>query len=61
MGDGSPIKGGLVICTDSFSMEDVVLLLNVLVVKYGLDCTNRNRDGAPRLYIKKNLWIIYER
>ena len=53
MGDGSPIKGGLVICTDSFSMEDVVLLLNVLVVKYGLDCTICNRDGAPRLYIKK--------
>lgn len=54
MGDGSYIKGGLVICTDSFAMEDVVLLFNVLTIKYGLDCTIRKLDSAPRIYIKVN-------
>lgn len=30
---------GLVLCTDSFSLEQTTLLLNVLVIKYELDCT----------------------
>jgi hypothetical protein len=39
MGDGSAINRGLVLCTDSFTLEQVTLLLNVLVIKYELDCT----------------------
>jgi len=39
MGDGSAVNKGLVLCTDSFSLEQTTLLLNVIVIKYELDCT----------------------
>jgi hypothetical protein len=40
MGDGGYQPGGsLVLCTDSFSLHDVILLMNVLMVKYGLECS----------------------
>lgn len=39
MGDGSAVNGGLVICTDCFTLEQTTLLLNVLVIKFGFDCT----------------------
>jgi len=37
-GDGSHVNGGVVICTDSFSIQDVVLLVNVLIIRYDLNC-----------------------
>lgn len=39
-----PIKGivvGLILCTNSFTIQEVVLLLNVLMIKYRLNCTLR--------------------
>jgi hypothetical protein len=29
---------GVVICTDSFTIQDVVSLANVLIIRYGLSC-----------------------
>jgi LAGLIDADG DNA endonuclease family len=54
MGDGSYKQGGLIICTDSFSIPDVVLLINVLIVKYQLECSLQMYDGLPRIYIKRS-------
>ena len=42
MGDGSVQRHGLIICTDSYFIEDVVRLINVLIIKYRVDCTIRN-------------------
>jgi hypothetical protein len=39
MGDGAAQAHGLIICTDSFSIEDVVRLINVLIIRYRLECT----------------------
>jgi hypothetical protein len=36
MCDGSVHPSGLVLCTDSFSVPDVVRLMNVLRIRYGL-------------------------
>ena len=36
MGDGVAKESGLLICTDSFSILDVVSLSNILRIKYGL-------------------------
>ena len=52
MGDGSAI--GLVLCTDSFTLEQVTLLLNVLVIKYEFECTLWNSNSNWRIYIKRN-------
>jgi len=52
MGDGSSQGSGLVICTDSFSVQDVVRLMNVLIIRYRLDCTFRDSGGFNRIYIR---------
>ena len=46
------VKGGLVLCTDSYTIQDVVLLVNVLIIRYGLVCRLRHIKG-PRIYILK--------
>lgn len=53
MGDGSAANRGLVICTDCFTLEQTTLLLNVLVIKYELDCTLWNNNSNWRIYIKR--------
>jgi len=41
MGDGTAREYGLEICTNSYSLEDVVRLINVLMIRYRLECTIR--------------------
>jgi hypothetical protein len=59
MGDGSYQPGdSLVLCTNSFSLQDVILLMNVLMVKYGLECSlnhyhSRNNQNLYRIRIPK--------
>lgn len=54
MGDGSAQRHGLLICTDSYSLQDVMRLMNVLVVKYRLECTLRYHSlKFPRIYIRQ--------
>jgi hypothetical protein len=54
-GDGAKIKHGLRLCTDSFSFYEVISLMNVLKIKFNLDCTMIIRDQKhPRIYIKKH-------
>lgn len=54
MGDGSAEKAGLKICTDSYSIKDVVRLINVLIIKYRLECTIReHKKNQYRIYIKQ--------
>lgn len=45
---------GLALCTDSFTVEEVVRLMNVLIVRYQLDCTlyfHEPNQISPRIYI----------
>lgn len=54
MGDGSAQRHGLVLCTDSYTIPEVVRLMNVLMIRYGLDCTLRfNSSSHSRIYIKQ--------
>ena len=41
MGDGTALQHGLIICTNSYSIEDVVRLINVLIIRYELECKIR--------------------
>jgi len=53
--DGSRTPSGLVLCTDSFSLELVELLVKVLTVKFGLACTIRKTSKLKtqyRIYIR---------
>lgn len=54
MGDGSAQRHGLILCTDSYTIPEVVCLINVLMIRYRLDCTVRfHTSSQPRIYIKQ--------
>jgi hypothetical protein len=40
-GDGVARSHGLIICTDSYKVEDVAKLINVLKIRYNIDCILR--------------------
>lgn len=40
-GDGQTSRHGLILCTNSYSIQDVVRLINALVVRYRLECNIR--------------------
>jgi hypothetical protein len=53
MGDGKAQRSGLVICTDSFSVEEVARIITVLYVRYDIDSTLQYSSiGNPRIYIR---------
>lgn len=54
MGDGSVRNEGLTLCTESFTLSDVIRLMNVLRIKYLLDCSVHYNLGKPRIYILKS-------
>jgi hypothetical protein len=47
IGDGTWTDPGTLLCTNSFTFPDVVCLMNVLVIRYGLVCTLRKDRGRP--------------
>jgi hypothetical protein len=54
MGDGSVSRHGLLLCTDSFTIPEVVKLMNVLIIRYQLNCTLRfHTPTQPRIYIRE--------
>lgn len=51
MGDGAIKNKGLTLCTDSFTTQDVVKLMNVLLIKYDIKSTIHMENKRPRIYI----------
>ena len=56
MGDGGFKSKGIFICTDSYSIQDVVRIINVLIIRYDLKCTlHKSSNGLGyRIYISRN-------
>lgn len=56
-GDGSVRSLGLILCTDSYTLKDVIRLMNVLIIRYELHCTLRLikniNSNKYRIYIKQ--------
>lgn len=50
-GDGFKCGPGVVLCTDSFSLEDTIKLLNVIIIKFTKKCTLRAYRKGYRIYI----------
>jgi hypothetical protein len=55
-GDSTTKNTGLIICTDSYTIQDVVRLMNVLILRYDLKCTlHKSSNGLGyRIYISTN-------
>ncbi len=61
MGDGSYVSNGILLCTDSYSIQDIVRLMNVLIIRYDLKCTLHkiNKNQTYRIYISRNsIWKV---
>jgi len=54
MGDGYFSSKSIGICTDSFSLVDVIRIMNVLIVRYELKCTLHKSNQNYRIYISIN-------
>jgi hypothetical protein len=54
MGDGTYNGITLLLCTNSYSIKEIVFLINVLIIKYDVHCTIRYYNNIyPRIYILK--------
>ena len=53
MGDGNYSSKGIALCTDSYGVEDVVRLMNVLIIRYDLKCTLQKKNDNYRIYISR--------
>lgn len=53
MGDGAKRNKGIVLCTDNYTLYDVILLINILKIKLNLDCTIHNDGNKYRIFINK--------
>jgi len=52
MDDGQYVKnGGLTLCTDNFTADEVLQLKSILESKYGLICTLHKKNHNQRIYI----------
>jgi hypothetical protein len=52
MDDGQYVKnGGLTLCTDNFTSEEVQRLKLILESKYGLICTLHKKNNNQRIYL----------
>ena len=55
-GDGGFKSKGIYLCTDSYTVQDVVRLMNVLIIRYELKCTlhKASNDKGYRIYISRS-------
>jgi len=51
MGDGAKKNKGVTLCTDSFTFKEVVILMNILKIKYNINSTIHLEKHNPRIYI----------
>jgi hypothetical protein len=57
MGDGSKRAKGLVLCTDNFSLHEVVLLVNILIIKFDIKPTIQKEKDKFRIYLNEKSLI----
>lgn len=53
MGDGSKRAKGLVLCTDNFTLQEVVILVNILIIKFDINPTIQKEKNNFRIYINE--------
>jgi LAGLIDADG DNA endonuclease family len=58
MDDGYKSTNGFYFCTESFSPDDLQLLIDMLTNKFNLDCSLHKHTNGSRIYIKKILLLI---
>lgn len=53
MGDGAKHNRGLILCTDGFTIKEVILLMNIMKIKFDINPTMYQFKNKPRIHILK--------
>lgn len=53
MGDGSKKAKGLILCTDGFKLQEIVLLTNILIIKFDIKPTIQKEKNKFRIHINE--------
>lgn len=53
MGDGAKRNKGVTLCTDNFTLPEVVLLINILIIKFDINPTLHKQRNNYQIYINK--------
>lgn len=53
MGDGAKKNKGITICTDNFTLKEVVLLINIFIIKFEISPTIHKEKNKFRIYINE--------
>ena len=53
MGKGIKREDGIILCTDGFTMKEVVMLMNILKIKLDLETKIHKEKGRSRIYINE--------
>jgi len=59
MGDGAKRNKGVLLCTDNFTVREVVLLINIIYIKFGILSTIHMDKNRPRIYISRKMISNY--
>lgn len=51
MGDGSKRNKGITLCTDCFSLKEIILLMNMLYIKFNINTSIHKEKDKYRIYI----------
>lgn len=57
MSDGFSNKYALTLCTDNFTIQEIVILINILIIKYDLNCSLHKYGNYYRIYIKADSMV----
>ena len=52
MADGTRTYNGLTLQVQSFTIQEVVFIINVLIIKFDIDCSIHYQRSQPVIYIK---------
>jgi hypothetical protein len=53
MSDGSKRNDGITLCTDCFTIQEVVMLINMLIIKFEISPTIHKEKSNHRIYINR--------
>ena len=51
MGDGTKASKGIVLQTQSFTIQECVFIISILIYKFNLKCSIQMQRGKPTIYI----------
>lgn len=58
-GDGSAKEYGLILCSDSYKLIDIVRIMIVLIIRYNLNCRLRyHTPTLPWIFISQRSMLI---